>query len=391
MQYRPFGKLDFQVSALGFGAMRFPTKDGKIDETEAAKILHAAIDQGVNYVDTAYPYHDGTSETFLGRVLQGSYRQKVRLATKMPSWLMESAADFDKYFETQLKRLQRKDVDFYLLHALNKKSWLKLRDLGVLDWAEKATRAGRFRHFGFSFHDGPEVFRSIIDDYDRWDMCQIQYNYMDVANQAGMEGLRYAAAKGIAVVVMEPLLGGKLTAPPQPIQEIWDQAANQRSAVEWALQWLWDQPEVSTVLSGMSAMEQVVENVALARKSGIGLLNREEQALVDNVRVEYRKLTAISCTNCRYCMPCPNHIDIPANFANYNDGIAYGKPDNSRGQYSWWKTAHELKIEEHDIRAGRCLQCGLCDAKCPQGIPISRWMPVIHKILGEGDAFVLKL
>jgi predicted aldo/keto reductase-like oxidoreductase len=391
MQYRHFGKLDFQVSALGFGAMRFPLENGKIDEEQSIKMIRYAIDRGVNYVDTAYPYHDGASETFLGKVLKDGYRDKVRLATKMPSWFIKTAADFDKYLEEQLKRLQTDDVDFYLLHALNKKSWIKLRDLGVLEWAEKAKREGRLHHLGFSFHDGPEVFRSIADDYNHWDMCQIQYNYIDVANQAGMEGLRYAASKGIAVVIMEPLLGGKLTAPPQPIQAIWDQAANKRTPVEWALQWLWDQPEVATVLSGMSTMDQVVENVALAEKSGISLLSPEEQEIVNKVRVEYRQLTAIPCTNCRYCMPCPNHIDIPANFANYNNGIAYNKPDSSRGQYSWWEKAFELKIEEHDIRAGRCIQCGVCEAKCPQGIPISRWMPVIHKVLSEGETYVLKL
>lgn len=391
MQYRPFGKLDFQVSALGFGAMRLPVKDGKIDEEQATRMIRYAIDRGVNYVDTAYPYHNGTSETFLGKALKNGYREKVKLTTKMPSWLIQTAADFDKYLDEQLKRLQVDHLDFYLLHALDKGRWTKLRDLGVREWAEKAIVSGRFGHLGFSFHDGPEVFRSIIDDYDHWALSQIQYNYMDVENQAGTAGLRYAASKGIPVVIMEPLLGGKLTTPPQPVQAIWDSAATKRSPVEWALQWLWDQPEVATVLSGMSSMEQVEENVALAEKSGIGLLSREEQALIAKARETYRNLIAIPCTNCRYCMPCPNHIDIPANFANYNDGITYDKPEHSRGQYGWWKTAFEQKIAEHDIRAVHCVQCGACEAKCPQGIPISRWMPVIHRVLGEGEPFVLKL
>ncbi|HEX7715494.1 MAG TPA: aldo/keto reductase, partial [Bacillota bacterium] len=267
MQYRPFGKSGFQVSALGFGAMRLPLEGGKIDEAQATRMVRYAIDRGVNYVDTAYPYHDGASEVFLGSALKDGYRDKVKLTTKMPSWLIQTAADFDKYLDEQMKRLQVDHLDFYLLHSLDGERWPKLRDLGVLEWAEKAIAAGRFSHLGFSFHHGPEVFRSIVDGYDHWALAQIQYNYMDVENQAGIAGLKYAASKGIPVVIMEPLLGGKLTAPPRPVQAIWDSAAQKRTPVGWALAWLWDQPEVATVLSGMSSMEQVEENVALAEKS----------------------------------------------------------------------------------------------------------------------------
>jgi predicted aldo/keto reductase-like oxidoreductase len=205
MQYHRFGKLDFQGSALGFGAMRLPTVDGKIDEAEASKMIRYAIDHGVNYVDTAYPYHEGTGEAFVGRALKGSYREKVKLATKLPSWEVQTADDFDKYLNIQLERLQLDYVDFYLLHSLNKDHWPKLRDLGVLEWAEKAIASGRFRYLGFSFHDDYDTFKQIVDAYD-WPMCQIQYNYMDVENQAGTKGLQYAASKGIAVVIMEPLL-----------------------------------------------------------------------------------------------------------------------------------------------------------------------------------------
>ena len=391
MQYRPFGKSGFQVSALGFGAMRLPLEGGKIDEAQATRMVRYAIDRGVNYVDTAYPYHDGASEVFLGSALKDGYRDKVKLTTKMPSWLIQTAADFDKYLDEQMKRLQVDHLDFYLLHSLDGERWPKLRDLGVLEWAEKAIAAGRFSHLGFSFHDGPEVFRSIVDGYDHWALAQIQYNYMDVENQAGIAGLKYAASKGIPVVIMEPLLGGKLTAPPRPVQAIWDSAAQKRTPVGWALAWLWDQPEVATVLSGMSSMEQVEENVALAEKSGISLLSLEEQALFVKARETYKNLIAIPCTYCRYCMPCPNHVDIPANFTNYNDGITYDKPDNSRGQYGWWKIAFDQKIMAYDIRAVQCVQCGACEAKCPQGIPISRWMPVIHRVLGEREPFVLKV
>ena len=388
MQDRPFGNLDFRVSALGFGAMRFPQKDGQIDEGEATRVLHYAIEHGVNYVDTAYTYHDGQSEVFLGQALKGGYREKVKVATKLPSWLVQTPADFDRYLNEQLQRLDLDSVDFYLLHSLNKKSWRKLYDLDVLEWAERAIASGRFRYLGFSFHDDYESFQEIVDAYD-WSMCQIQYNYMDVKNQAGMKGLKYAAAKGLAVVVMEPLLGGKLVAPPPSVQAIWDDSAEKRTAVNWALAWLWNQSEVSTVLSGMSNMAQVEENVALAASSRVGMLAPEELTRYERVRDAYRELTAINCTNCRYCMPCPQNVDIPANFANYNDSLIYDKLEAARGQYDWWRYAHEVqKSSDHDIRAARCIQCGECEAKCPQQIPIRKWMPMIDGVLGEGKPFV---
>jgi predicted aldo/keto reductase-like oxidoreductase len=392
MQYRQFGQLDFKVSALGFGAMRLPTVDDEIETKEATEMLHYAIDHGVNYVDTAYPYHNGGSETFLGKALKGGYREKVKLATKLPSWEIETADDFDKFLGIQLERLQVDAVDFYLLHGLNKERWPKLRDLGVFDWAEKAIAAGRFHHLAFSFHDDYDTFKQIVDGYDKWAMCQIQYNYMDVENQAGVKGLEYAASKGLAVVIMEPLLGGKLVAPPPPIQAIWDGATEKRTPAAWALRWLWDQPEVSTVLSGMSTMAQVEENVALAAASGTGVLAKEELALYDQVRKKYKELTAIPCTSCGYCMPCPQGVDIPGNFGSYNEGIMFDKPEASRGHYGWLKFAYEEQgIFDHDVRAAQCIQCGECEDKCPQGIPISQWMPVVHQALGENGPFVNEL
>jgi predicted aldo/keto reductase-like oxidoreductase len=392
MQYRQFGQLDFQVSALGFGAMRLPTVDDEVDEAEATKMLHYAIDHGVNYVDTAYPYHDGGSETFLGRALKGGYREKVKLATKLPSWEVESADDFDKYLDIQLERLQVDTVDLYLLHTLGKRHWPRLRDLGVLEWAEKAIADGRFRHLGFSFHDDYDTFKQIIDDYDSWAMCQIQYNYMDVENQAGTKGLQYAASKGLAVVIMEPILGGKLVNPPEPIQAIWDGAAKKRAPADWALQWVWNQPEVSLVLSGMSAMQHVEENVASADVSSVGTLTADELALYDQVRAKYQELIAIPCTSCGYCMPCPQGVDIPGNFGSYNEGIMFNKPEASRGHYGWLKFAYEEQgIFDRDLRAAQCIQCGECEEKCPQSIPISEWMPVIHQALGKNGPYVTKL
>jgi predicted aldo/keto reductase-like oxidoreductase len=391
MQYRSFGCQNWNVSALGFGAMRLPTVDGKIDEAEAIRMIRYAIDHGVNYIDTAYPYHDGESEVLVGRALKDGYRDKVKLATKLPSWEIKTADDFDRFLSIQLDRLGLDSIDIYLLHALNKGSWVKLRDLGVLDWAERQIADGRFDHLAFSFHDGPEAFVEIVDAYDNWAMAQIQHNYMDVENQAGTAGLKYAADKGLAVVIMEPLLGGKLVEPPQPVQALWDEAPAKRSAAGWALDWLWNQPEVSVVLSGMSTMAQVEENVQIAAVSGVGTMSDEELAVVDRVRDEYGRLTAIPCTGCGYCVPCPQHVDIPGNFGNYNAAIMYEKPDASRGQYAWTVQAVKLGIAEHDSRAANCIQCKECESKCPQQIPISEWMPVVHAALGESGPFVTEL
>lgn len=392
MQFRTFGGLDWKVSALGFGAMRLPTVDGAIDEPEATRMIRYAIDQGVNYVDTAYPYHDGESEVVLGRVLQDGYREKVRLVTKLPSWFVKSADDFDRFLDLQLERLQQDSVDMYLLHALNKGSWEKLRDLGVRDWAERVIAKGRFDHLGFSFHDDNDAFTQIVDGYDSWAMAQIQYNYMDIESQAGTKGLKHAASKGLAVVVMEPLLGGNLVDPPPPVQALWDGAAIQRSPVAWALAWLWNQPEVSLVLSGMSTMDQVEENVSLAAASGIGTLSNDELTIYEQVRATYQRLTAIPCTRCGYCMPCPQGVDIPGNFGLYNGAIMFDKPDSGRGEYAWQKRAfEELGQFDHDVRAEQCIQCRECEEKCPQSIPISRWMPTVHKALGENGPFVTEL
>jgi predicted aldo/keto reductase-like oxidoreductase len=386
MKYRRFGKLDWQVSALGFGCMRLPVIDGEhsnIDEPEATKMLHYAIDHGVNYLDSAYGYHGGNSERFVGRALKGGYREKVKLATKLPCWKVEAAEDFDRLLNEQLEKLQTDHIDFYLLHALREESWAKVRDLGVRDWAGKAIADGRIGRIGFSFHDKYEVFQEIIDAYDGWTFCQIQHNYMDIENQAGTKGLRYAASKGLAVVIMEPILGGRLVNPPQPIQDLWDTAARKRTPADWALQWLWNQPEVSVVLSGMSTMQQVEENVASAGLSAIGALTAEELSLVDRIRTRYQELCPVPCTKCNYCLPCPNGVNIPRNFTIYNEGVMYDKADGARRAYNQWFSEEE--------RANLCIQCQECEEKCPQNIPISEWMPVVHAVLGESQPYVLSL
>jgi predicted aldo/keto reductase-like oxidoreductase len=381
MQYRTFGRLDWKPSALGFGAMRLPTIDGdpgKIDEPEATRMIRYAIDQGVNYVDTAYTYHQETSEPFLGRALQEGYRERIRLATKLPSWKVEGPEDFDRYLGEQLKRLRTEHIDFYLLHSLNAGSWAKIRDLGVLRWAEGALADGRIGHLGFSFHDKYEVFKEIVDASDSWTFCQIQYNLMDVEYQAGTRGLNYAASRGLAVVVMEPLRGGLLARNvPPAVQEILDSAPRKRSPADWALQWVWNHPEVSVVLSGMSSMEQVKQNVASAGESGPGTLRDEELELVARVREKYRELGRIPCTDCQYCLPCPNGVNIPRVFEIYNDAKIYGDEQSARISYAWL---------EEEQRADLCLECHECLEKCPQQIEIPDWLSKAHELLRGGEA-----
>jgi predicted aldo/keto reductase-like oxidoreductase len=376
MQFRKFGRLDWKPSALGFGCMRLPLKGEKpkdIDEIETEKMLIYAIENGVNYLDTAYTYHGGESENFLGRFLKNGYRDRIKLATKLPSWLINSYADFDKYLNEQLINLKTEHIDFYLLHSLNRKSWSKIHNLGVLDWSEKAISDKRIGYLGFSFHDKYDAFKEIIDAYDHWTFCQIQYNYMDINNQAGTRGLRYAASKGLAVVIMEPILGGRLVEPPLSIKQLWDTSDTKRKPAEWALLWLWDQPEISLVLSGMSSMQHVIENVESADKSGISILNKTDLDLIDLVREKYVEISPIPCTKCDYCMPCPNGVNIPRNFEIFNSGIMYDKIDTSKVTYNNWFDEEE--------RANNCQECYECEEKCPQKIKITEWLPKIHSEL----------
>lgn len=380
MKYRAFGKWPIKVSALGFGCMRLPIVGDDasvIDEPEATRLLHFAIDQGVNYVDTAYPYHGGNSERVLGRALKNGYREKVYLATKLPCWLVEKASDMDRLLDEQLKRLDTDHVDFYLLHALNEREWPKLRDLGVLRWAESAIASGRIRHLGFSFHDQFDIFREIVDSYSDWCPCQIQYNYVDQDIQAGVKGLRHAAAKGIPVVAMEPVRGGRLANLPGAVAQVLARAEVQRSLADWALQWVWNQPEVSVALSGMTTMTQLEENLASADRSGPGTLTANDLTLIDEARARYRTLFPIPCTDCRYCMPCPNGVWIPFNLDLYNRAIVHDQMDKARKSYN------EPRRPGQDIRAAACIQCRQCEEKCPQKIPIADWMVKIDEALGE--------
>ena len=378
MHYRTFGRLDWKPSALGFGAMRLPILDGdhaKIDEELATRMIRTAIDRGVNYVDTAWPYHGEQSERFLGRCLRDGYRDRVRLATKMPTWLVEKPEDFDRFLDEQSRRLETERIDFYLLHGLNRVQWPKLYDLGVLDWAEGALADGRIGHLGFSFHDDLDTFRKIVDTYS-WTFCQIQYNFMDIGFQAGTEGLRHAAARGLAVVVMEPLRGGSLTRPaPRDVATLWGTAAVRRTQADWALQWVWNDADVSLVLSGMTAMSHVEENLVSAERSGVGSFSDDELRLVDRVRDVYRSLAPIPCTECRYCLPCPQGVAIPRVFTAYNDASAFGDFARLGGMYM------NDRFTKPEQRADRCVACGACEAACPQQIEIIAWLKKAHAAL----------
>ena len=375
MKYRKLGKLDWEVSVLGFGAMRLPLAgkgEGDVDEAESIRMIRYAIDHGVNYVDTAYPYHEGHSEGVVGNALKDGYREKVKVATKLPVWKVESAEDFDRYLNEQLERLQMEKIDFYLLHGLNGRSWPKVRDLGVIRWAEGAMANRRFDHLSFSFHDNFETFKQIVDDYDNWTFVQIQYNYMDIEYQAGRQGVEYATGKGLPIVVMEPIRGGQLAKPRGQAAELLESAAKKRSPAAWALLWVWNHPEVSVALSGMSNMEQVVENVALADSARPGILSPEELAVIDRVREAYRGLAPIPCTDCRYCIPCSSGVRIPIIFEIYNDAVIYEDPREARWIYP------QLKEEQ---RADRCNKCGECMEVCPQGIDIPGWLEKVHAFL----------
>lgn len=382
MQLRDFGRLDWKVSALGFGAMRLPTHDGKpfsgrIRVRESIGMMRRAVDQGVNYIDTAYGYHEGKSEVVVGRALSGRYRGKARIATKCPVWKVKRQKDFDTYLNEQLERLGTERIDFYLFHALNRKTWRgTVLKHSLLKRAEAARGDGRIRYLGFSFHDTLDAFKEIVDGHDGWDLCQIQYNFMDIENQAGTKGLKYAARKGLGVVVMEPLLGGKLANPPAPIRRMIERHGRGRSPADLALQWIWNQPEVSVVLSGMSTIQQVDENLGSADCAGIGSLGTRELRFVDRVRGRYLDKVQINCTRCGYCVPCPHGVNIPVNFELYNDGYVHDDLETSR-------RAYERFLGEKG-RASSCRQCGRCEKKCPQELPISELMSKVHAVLGEG-------
>jgi predicted aldo/keto reductase-like oxidoreductase len=380
MQYRQFGKLDWQVSALGFGAMRLPVineDQSKINEPEAIRMIRYAADNGVNYIDSAYFYHMGQSEGLVGKALKDGYRRKMKVATKLPVRMVDKAEDFDRILAEQLQRLNTSIIDFYLLHGLNKESWEKVRDMGVLKWAEVQMAQGRIGRLGFSFHDEFDVFKEIVDSYDNWVLAQVQYNYMDEHEQAGRRGVEYAASKGLAIVVMEPLRGGRLAKnpPPKLVADVIASARRQMTNVAWGLHWVWSQPEISVALSGMSTMPQVVENVKIASESRPGFLSPADLKVIAKIKATYKSMCPIPCTYCRYCQPCPNNVDIPHIFELYNDAVMY---DDMRGGRFFYSGSFGMPPDQ---RADKCTECGECLEKCPQKIDIPEWLKKVHDAL----------
>ncbi|WP_419785546.1 aldo/keto reductase [Pseudodesulfovibrio sp.] len=378
MLYRTMPKNGDKLSALGFGCMRLPMTDGHIDEDRAIAQIRSAIDNGVNYLDTAWPYHDGESEPLLGKALKDGYREKVKVATKLPTWLVESREDMDKFLNAQLERLGMDHIDYYLIHALSGQSWKTIRDLGCGDFLDKAMADGRIVNSGFSFHGHSEDFQSIIDSYP-WVFCQIQYNYLDTDFQAGIKGLEYAASKDIGVVIMEPLRGGNLALPtaPKAIADIWAQADTKRTPAEWGLRWVWNHPEVTVVLSGMNDGQQVRENMAVAAEAEPGSLSGKELDLIGLVADTYRKLMQVGCTGCGYCLPCPAGVQIPTCFDFFNKLHMFDSLEAKR-LYNIFNSGALLKREPGF--ASQCVECGQCLEKCPQGIEIPE---VLKRVVAE--------
>lgn len=382
--YRDFGKTNEKVSVLGFGCMRLPvTGDDptNIDEENAINILHYAIDHGVNFIDTAYPYHGssldqgGESEPFLAKALKDGYREKVKIATKLPSWAIQTREDMDGYLNEQLERLETNCIDFYMVHGINKTYWENLKELGFEEFLDQAITDGRIKHAGFSFHDRIELFKEVINHYD-WSFCLIQYNYLDESYQAGKEGLKYAYQKGLGVAVMEPLRGGQLaTNIPPEIQAAFNRFDVKKSPAEWALKWVWNHPEVSLVLSGMNTMDQVKENLKIAEEAQPNTLTDSELNAIDQVRSIFEKKLKVNCTGCGYCLPCPSGVDIPENFAKYNDYFLFGSPE-TKEEYQFH---YQALIMENEM-ASSCIKCGACEEHCPQHIPIIQELKKVKEL-----------
>jgi predicted aldo/keto reductase-like oxidoreductase len=384
VKYNKLGQSDREVSILGLGCMRLPLvpgaesnpnffeRLGAIDEEKALEMIDYAIKHGINYFDSAYPYHGGKSEKILGKAIQNC-REEVIIATKSPMRIIEAPDDLERILDEQLGKLSVDYLDYYLLHGLNRKSWAKVSEFGALSFLDKIQKDGRAKFVGFSFHDDVRIFKEIIDAYD-WTICQIQYNYFDENYQAGKEGLQYASSKGIGVVIMEPLRGGRLTENiPEEVQNIWDSTEQGWSPAEWGLRWVWNHPEVAIVLSGMSTMEQLKENLRIAEDVRPNSLSVKELETIGKVADTYRHLLKVDCTGCAYCVPCPSGVDIPSNFTLYNDFNMFKDREQSQGFYNMMMPPEQ--------RASNCEECGECEEKCPQQIKIIETLKEVHNHL----------
>ena len=375
MLFRKMKNADRKLSILGFGCMRLPqTADFAIDEQKATAMVRYAIDRGVNYIDTAYVYHKGQSEPFLGRALADGYREQVNLATKMPVWDVKSRRDMDRILDEQLNRLNTDHIDFYLLHGLSRSSWDDMAALNAGEFLDGAIADGRIRYAGFSFHDNVQVFKDIADAYP-WTFAQIQYNYMDEEYQAGTGGLNYAAETGLGIVILEPLRGGLLARETAETKKIWASGGQSRGAAEWGLRWLWNRPEITVVLSGMSTMQQVKDNLRSAHDGKPSSLTDNELALYEQVKTFYRSRVKIPCTQCGYCQPCMVGVKIPECFSAYNDAFIYTYTAGAKFSYDAFTSSGG--------DASQCQDCGVCESLCPQQIPIRKHLKEVTALFGH--------
>lgn len=377
MQYRMVPKNGDRLSALGFGCMRLPQQGRNIDKERAKKQIYLATEKGVNYIDTAYPYHAGQSEPFLGEILTPTIRNKIKLATKLPPSSVNSKSDMQRILDNQLKRLNTDHIDYYLLHAMEKNSWGKLLTFDIFEFLDKQIKDGKIINAGFSFHGTNDLFHQIVDAYP-WTFCQIQYNILDEHFQAGTEGLKYAASKDLAVMIMEPLRGGILVKNvPNEIMKVWNSSEINRTPAQWALKWLYNQNEITVVLSGMNEEYQVEDNIKTASESFPGCLTDKEIDTIKAVRDKYKELLEIPCTACRYCMPCPNGVDIPGCFDLYNR-VTFYKDNKFNNHFTYM--LHNNGLEKGKTNyASNCKNCGKCVKACPQHIDIPANLKKVEK------------
>jgi predicted aldo/keto reductase-like oxidoreductase len=389
LKYRKMGSLDWEVSALGLGCMRLPTRrinKLRAKTEESIELIRYAIDQGINYIDTAWPYHLGDSEKIIGEALKDGYREKVYLVTKLPMFMVRNSNHFDKYLKTQMKRLQTDYLDSYLFHAVNAGNFQKIKNLNLIKKMEKTKEEGIIRSIGFSFHDTLPAFKEIIDYYP-WDITQIQYNYVDSKIQATTEGLKYAHRKGIAVVIMEPLKGGSLASPPKEVLSLLKSSNIEKTPVDLALQFLWNKPEVSLVLSGMNSKRMIDENCRSADNSGINSLTSEEEKIIQQFSEIYREKQVVPCTACNYCIPCPEGVNIPQNFACLNNvSLETSRFRRFLSRRAYRKLANSktnVDLKNPNGNATLCTMCSKCVPKCPQEIDIPLELEKVRETLGK--------
>lgn len=374
MLYRELGATGEKISILGLGCMRLPVLNGnygQVDMNQAVSLIRGAIDNGINYLDTAYPYHNGQSEIAISEAVKDGYREKVFIADKLPSWMINNRKDMDRYLDEQLNRLKTENIDFYLLHSLKENYWENLMANGVLEFLDDALADGRINYAGFSYHGELELFFDVIDSYD-WDMCQVQFNIVDQNYQAGREGIRYAAANDVGVVIMEPLRGGSLVKNiPSDVQEIWDDSTVKRDPAEWALRFVWDLDDIDVVLSGMNSNFDLEQNLKIADQGYPNSLSTDENDIIREVRAVYKQRKEVNCTQCGYCMPCPSGVDIPANLLQLNNAYMFQDTENAQMNY------YMGIIDE--ARALNCTECGECEKICPQMVKIQSALKDVTK------------